>query len=143
LEGAGKGAVIRGVLAAVNEFQLGVEIGDVWWIPEELSSYPGGKGRFCLVVALETPPGPQVPARAHYVAGSTSSGGGSKIVLEAGEAGLRKRTYFCFWWSGDIGIPVLVACGRFVGKLATERMGEIGAAIRASRRATLKRLVGC
>jgi hypothetical protein len=127
----------------VNQRDLKVEIGDVWWIPEELASYPGGKDRFCLVVALEMSPGSQLPARAHYVAGSTSAGGGTKIVLAPGEANLRQCTHFRFWWSGDIGIPTLVTCGRFVGKLATERLGEIGISICARRRSVLKRLVGC
>jgi len=131
------------VLGAVNLCDLKVEIGDVWWIPEELASYPEGKDRFCLVVALEMSPGSQLPARVHYVAGSTSAGGGIKIVLAPGEANLRKRTHFRFWWSGDIGIPALVTCGRFVGKLARERLGEIGVAIRASRRSVLKRLADC
>jgi hypothetical protein len=131
------------VLAAVSQRDLKVEIGDVWWIPEELASYPEGKDRFCLIVALEMPAGERLPARAHYVAGSTSAGGGIKIVFAPGEANLRKRTHFRFWWSGDIGIPTLVTCGKFVGKLATERLGEIVAAIRASRRSVLKRLVGC
>lgn len=118
-----------------------IEIGDVWWIPEELVYFPGGKARFCLIVGLEMPAGSKLPGRAHYVAGSTSPRGGVKIVLESGEAHLPKLTHFGFWWSGDIGIPTLVMCGRFVGKLTTERLGEIGVAIRACKRSILKRLV--
>lgn len=44
-----------------------VEIGDVWWIPEQFNGYPGGKGRFCLVVALETSRGLTLSVRAHFV----------------------------------------------------------------------------
>ena len=128
-------------LATLSQPHLKVHVGDVWWLPEELSSYPGGKGRFCLVAALETPPGQDVPARAHYVAGSTSSGGPPEIVLEPGEANLPRRTHFRFWWSGDIDLATVVSKGRFKGRLDSARREEIGTAIRASKRAVLKRLV--
>jgi hypothetical protein len=129
-------------LATLSQPHLRVHVGDVWWLPEEQARYPGGKGRFCLVVALEGLPGTQVPARAHYVAGSTSPGGRPVIVLEAGHAGLRERTHFRFWWSGDIEIFKLVEAGRFKGRLDSLRRVEIDAAIRASKRAVLKRLLG-
>src|SRR5438034_7265305 len=97
-----------GALAELSQPHLRVHVGDVWWLPEEHARYPGGKGRFCLIVALETPPAGKVPARAHYVAGSTSPGGPPKLVLKAGEANLCYRTHFCFWWSSDIDIVTLV-----------------------------------
>ncbi len=128
-------------LATLSQPHLKVHVGDVWWVPEELASYPGGKGRFCLVVALETPPGQDVPARAHYVVGSTSSGGPPEIVLVPGEANLPQSTHFRFWWSGDIDLPTLVSRGRFKGRLDSARQEEIRIAIKASKRAVLKRLV--
>ena len=129
-------------LAQLSQPHLKVHVGDVWWLSEGHAGYPGGKGRFCLVVALETPPGAQVAARAHFVAGSTSSGGPPEIVLEVGEANLRARTHFRFWWSGDIDIVTLIQAGRFKGRLAPERRAEIPAAIRASKRTVLQKLVG-
>jgi hypothetical protein len=128
-------------LAELSQPHLRVHVGDVWWLPEEQARYPGGKGRFCLIVALETPPAAKVPARAHYVAGSTRPGGSPKLVVEAGDANLRNRTHFCFWWSSDIHIATLVQAGRFVGRLELGRRPEIVAAILGSKRAVLKRLV--
>lgn len=130
-------------LAGPNMPHLEVQIGDIWWLPEELAVYPGGKSRFCLVVAFETPLGSRNPARAHYVVGSTRSGGPPEIVLEPGETSLRERTYFRFWWSGGIAIATLVTGGRFRGRLDRTRQEEIGVAIRTSKRAALKRLVEC
>src|SRR5262245_37945707 len=88
------------MVAPTNATEL-VQVGDVWWIPEDVNGYPGGKGRFCLVVALEKPSGSALPVRAHYVAGTTEKGSRPQIVLEAGDAGLGRRGYFSFWWSGD------------------------------------------
>jgi hypothetical protein len=129
-------------LAQLSRPHLKVHVGDVWWLSEDLAGYPGGKSRLCLVVALETPPGTQVPARVHFVAGSTSAGGPPEIVLEIGEANLQTRTHFRFWWSGDIDLATLVQAGRFKGRLTPERRAEIVMAIRASKRAALKKLVG-
>jgi hypothetical protein len=117
------------------------EVGDVWWLPEEHARYPGGKDRFCLIVALERPPAAACAARAHYVAGSTQRGGNPRIVLEPGEANFRQRTYFGFWWSADIDISTLMQVGRYKGSLDLARRDEIAAAIRASKRIALKRLV--
>ena len=44
-----------------------VEGGDVWWLPEGVVSHPGGKDRFCLVVALEFGSGRSNAVRAHSV----------------------------------------------------------------------------
>ena len=130
-------------LSAVSQAQLTVHVGDVWWIPEDLNGYPGGKGRFCLIVALETPPGTSAPARAHYIAGSTASGSGPKIIVESGHAGLPRRTHFSFWWSGDINLWTLVAGGHFKGHLEPACHDEIRVAIFASKRVALKELVVC
>src|SRR6266568_7503825 len=106
-----RGATLRKVVPLPST----AEVGDVWWLPEEHARYPGGKDRFCLVVALERAPGATCAARAHYVVGSTQRGGRPEIVLEPGEANLRQRTYFRFWWSGDIDIPTLIQAGRYRG----------------------------
>ena len=128
-------------LAELSQPHLRVHIGDVWWLPEELAKYPGGKARYCLVVALETLSGGRIPARAHYVAGSTRPAGPPELVLEVGEANLRNRTHFRFWWSSDIEIATLVNAGRFIGRLDLGRRPEIAAAVHASKRAVLRRLV--
>lgn len=125
------------------EAPVQVKVGDVWWIPESVNGYPGGKGRCCLVVALEAPPGQAAPARAHYVAGTTQPGSRPQIIVESGEAGLEQRTHFSFWWSGDLGVTTLAALGCFKGRLDSTRDGEIRAAICGSKRAALKRLVVC
>jgi hypothetical protein len=127
--------------ASLSQPHLKINVGDVWWLPEEKVGFPGGKDRFCLIVALERPPGARVPARAHYVVGSTRSGGPPAIVVEAGEANLRKRTHFRFWWSGDIDLATLVEAGRLKGRLDPGRRDEIGAAVRVSNRSALKRLL--
>jgi hypothetical protein len=127
----------------VSEPDSPVEVGDVWWLPEALAGYPGGKDRFCLIVALENPNSSADRGRAHYVAGSTKPCGKPVIVFEPGEANLNKRGYFGFYWSGDISIAVLTKVGRLKGHLAPERKGEIRACICASKRIALKRLGGC
>ena len=131
------------LLAPEGQPDLKVQVGDVWWLPAELAFSPGGKGRFCLVVALERAVRSQFPARAHYVAGTTGAAGQPEIVLEAGEANLPERTHFRFWLSADIGLPTLVANGKLRGRLDPGRREEIDAAIRASKRTALKKLVGC
>ena len=129
-------------LAKLSKPHLKIHVGDIWWLPEALTAYSGGKDRFCLIVALERAAGSAIPARAHYVVGSTRGGGQPVIVLEVGEANLRQRTHFRFWWSGDIDLNTLVTEGRFKGRLDVTRRDEIGASIRTSKRAVLKRLVG-
>lgn len=132
-----------GPIAAPTKTAELVQVGDVWWIPDDMSGYPGGKGRFCLVVALEKSSGSVLPVRAHYVAGSTQKGSRPQIVLEPGDGGLDKRSYFSFWWSGDLSVTALATVGRFKGRLEPARHGEIRAAICASKRVVLKKLVAC
>ena len=127
-------------VAKLRQPHLIVDVGDVWWVPEQLARYPGGKDRYCLVVALETPPGIRVPTRAHYVAGSTRRCGPPLIIVQPGEATLPQRTHFGFWWSGDIDLATLVQAARFKGRLQAARQAEIILAIHASKRAVLKRL---
>jgi hypothetical protein len=108
-----------------------------------MNGFPGGKGRFCLVVALEASFSSMLPARAHYVAGSTKTGSKPELVLEVGEAGLDKVGYFSFFWSGDIGVTTLGIVGRLKGRVDSSRHAEIKAAICASRRLALRKLVTC
>ena len=131
---------VRGI---VGEPETRVEVGDIWWLPESVAGYPGGKNRYCLVVALEGPNRSVNPGRVHFVAGSTKSCGRPVIILNSGEATLNRTTYFGFWWSGDISISVLVGAGRLQGRITAERRSEIRAGICASKRVALKRLVGC
>lgn len=120
---------------------MAVQVGDVWWLPEAQAGYPGGKDRYCLIVALEIATGTKVALRAHYVVGSTSRGGRPEIVLERGEANLQQRTYFRFWWSGDIAVATLLRLGKRKGCIDPARCHEIRSAIHESKRAALKRLV--
>lgn len=136
----GLDASASAIAGQVSQPDLVVEVGDVWWLPEALARYPGGKDRFCLIVALEITCG-GITARAHYVVGSTKRCGAPKIVLEEGEANLHERTHFGFWWSGDIDVGTLTELGRLRGRLDAGRLGEIACAIRTSRRVALRRLV--
>jgi hypothetical protein len=124
-----------------------VEVGDVWWIPEQFNGYPGGKDRFCLVVGLETSRGLALSGRVHFIPGSTKPGrtksANPEIVFQAGEAGLPELTYFSFWFSSDLGIQTLTSCGRRCGKVDAQRLPEIRKAIAACRRPGLKRVASC
>jgi hypothetical protein len=119
----------------------GVGVGDIWWLPEAETRYPGGKDRYCLIVALETPPGSADPTRAHFVAGSRSSGGRPEVVVVPSEASLGSKTHFRFWWSGSVDLETLRSAGKFKGTLAKSRISEIAVAISASKRVVLKRLI--
>lgn len=134
---------MTGRVVQVSQAELRAEIGDVWWLPEQVAGFPGGKDRFCLIVALEGPNPSVNPGRVHFVAGSTKPCSKPVVVLEKGEAGLSQRSYFGFWWSGDISLPVLTGTGIFRGRLDPERRSEIRTAICASRRLALKRLARC
>lgn len=133
----------REVLAPVSQPDTKVEIGDVWWLPDELVGFPGGKGRFCLVVAVERAAGSNLPLQIHYVAGSTKSCRPPVVILEAGEANLDGRTYFGFWWSNANGLPAVTTVGRFIGRVDSRRLADIKSAISSSKRAALKRLASC
>jgi len=129
-----------------NSPSLHVEVGDVWWVPEQFNGYPGGKDRFCLVVGLETSLGSPLSARVHFIPGSTKPGRSKsahpQIVFQAGEAGLPELTYFSFWFSNDLGIQTITSCGRLRGKVDAQRLPEIRIAITACRRPGLKRVTG-
>lgn len=118
-----------------------VEVGDVWWLPEQHAKYPGGNDRFCLVVALEHTGGGSQAVLAHFVAGSTK---GRKepatISATAGDCGLSEDTYFRFTWSSSIDLTSLATHGKWRGRLDKTRLFEIEGAIKASNRVVLKRL---
>lgn len=119
-----------------------VEVGDVWWLPEENVKYAGGKDRFCLLVVLEPGRGESQPVRAHFVVGSTRrSSGPTTVRLAAGDAGVRRDTYFRFSWSGSVDLRTLVKVGEWKGRLGQGRLAEIETAIKASKRVVLKRLI--
>jgi hypothetical protein len=118
-----------------------VAVGDVWWLPAHVAQYPGGKDRYCLIVALETEPGQTQPSRAHYVVGSTGKGGRPAIVVQAGEAGPGKQTFFRFWWSGSTEISTITNSGKRAGNLVVARLPEIIAATRDCKLVRLKRLM--
>lgn len=92
------------------------------------------------MVHVETTPG-GTPGRVHLVAGSTQSGGGVRISLNAGESGLQESTSFRFFASGSISAAVMASDGTWAGRLARSRLPEIEAAIKASRLVALKRMV--
>ena len=110
--------------------------GEIWWIPEGLVVYRGEpKRRPCLVVALD-------PARAYLVPGTSGTASGPAVVVDAGETDLILRTEFDFSASFPLLRTDVTAKGKFAGAIATHRLDEIDAAIRASDRVALKRLVG-
>jgi hypothetical protein len=118
-----------------------VAVGEVWWLPAHVVQYPGGKDRYCLIVALEIEPGQTQPSRAHFVVGSTGKGGPPEIVVQPGEAGPGKQTFFRFWWSGYAEISTIVNSGKRVGILFGARLPEITAAVRKCKLVRLKRLM--
>ncbi len=118
-----------------------VAVGDVWWLPAHVANYPGGKDRYCLVVALETRPGQTQPSQAHFIVGSTAKGGGVEIVVQPGEAGPGQQTFFRFWQSGAADISTFVNSGKRVGSISVARLPEISTAVRDSKLVRLKRLM--
>jgi hypothetical protein len=125
-------------LRALQEQMLAV--GDIWWMPETLAQYPGGKDRFCLLVALERPPGGS-GAVVHFVAGSRNRSKANTIKVDSGSCGLKEDTYFRFWREASIAGGTLVGSGKLRGSLPAARLPEIEAAIRASKLVELKRLL--
>jgi hypothetical protein len=116
--------------------EMRVNAGEIWWLPAEWARFPGGKDRYCLVVAVEeAADGSQV--RVHYVCGTSKHGGGASIALAPGECGIRGGTRFAFFWHGTIDPITLKEKGRPLEPLATARCPEIQAAARDSRRPAL------
>jgi hypothetical protein len=106
-----------------------------------VAQYPGGKDRYCLIVALETVPGQTQASRAHFIVGSTAKGGRPEIVVRPGEVGTGKETFFRLWRSGSGDISTITAAGKRVGGLGTSRLVEITSAIQTCKLVVLKRLI--
>jgi len=83
--------------AAKLEAEIRVlSLGDVWWLPKEYVDYARPeKDRYCLLVALE-PKGADLPARAHFVAGTSKRATGPAIAVVAWEVGTGEDTEFDF-----------------------------------------------
>jgi hypothetical protein len=118
-----------------------VTVRDVWWVPcHHVAWFPGGKGRFCLVVGIEPVRGASPPL-VHLVAGSTRRmGGATALRVPAGLADLAEDTNFVFRFSGSLPATVLAVDGKPKGRLPEEWEARIAAAVMASRLAAVKRL---
>lgn len=115
-----------------------VEVGQVWRLPDRLVRYPGGKPRYCLVVAIETAVSGD-PVRAYVVPGSSHRGGNPRIVVAAEQAGTPLETCFRFFFAPAVNISDLIVC-QHVGDLPAERLAEISDCIHRSRLHVLKRI---
>jgi hypothetical protein len=116
-------------------------VGDVYWIPEERLNYDSGEpGRFSLLVFIESG-ADGAPVQAHFIVGSTKKGSSPRIIVEAGETDLERRSYFSFWKSSVVAISTLRAEGKFRGRLAATRLPEIDGAIADSNLTSLKMLM--
>jgi hypothetical protein len=61
-------------------------VGQCWWIPKEYVVYDprNEHDRYCLLLALEGSP---LPARAHFVVGTTKGASGPALEIAPGELG--------------------------------------------------------
>ena len=85
--------------------------GQVWWLPKEYVDYAKPeKDRYCLLVALE-PAGADLPARAHFVAGTTKGATGPALAVAAGEVGSGQETEFDFDRSFRVEAKLLIRVG--------------------------------
>lgn len=131
----------RAKLAARREAQIrALAVGQVWWLPKEHVDYAKPeKDRYCLLVALE-PKDADVPARAHFVAGTTKGATGPALAVMAGEVGTGEDTEFDF----DRGFPVetktLTKVGKKKGELKSNRLDELKRKIEASTLVAIQRL---
>ena len=115
-------------------------VGEVWWLPRELVDYAKPeKDRYCLLVALE-PSGADVPARAHFVAGTTKGATGPTLAVTAGEVGTGEDTEFDFDRSFAIETRTLIQAGKRKGGLKSERLDELKRKIQASTLVAVQRL---
>lgn len=124
-------------LAPLARLDLGVEIGDIWHIPQEhLNFRSDSSHRFCLLVRLEPARSQGSPVRAHFIVGSHQTGSKPRLIVQPGEVpGWSEPTYFSFWTSSAVELRVLRALGArsWKGRLAAARLAEIEAAIAATR----------
>jgi len=124
-------------LAQLARLDLGVEVGDIWHIPQEhLNFCSDSSHRFCLLVRLEPARSQGVPVRAHFIVGSHQKGSKPRLIVQPGEIpGWSEPTYFSFWTSSPVDLTVLRALGArsWRGRLAASRLSEIEAAIAATK----------
>lgn len=132
-------------LAKLAEAKLETEIralslGNVWWLPKEYVDYAKPeKDRYCLLVALE-PKGAELPARAHFVAGTTKGATGPALAVVAWEVGTGEDTEFDFDRSFPIETRTLVKVGKKKGGLKSDRVDELKRKIEASNLLAVQRL---
>ena len=117
-----------------------LKVGQVWWLPREYVDYAKPeKNRYCLLVALE-PKGADLPARAHFVAGTTKRATGLALAVSAGEVGTGEDTEFDFDRSFPVETKTLVRVGRQKGELKASRLNELKLNIVASSLLAVQRL---
>ena len=94
-------------LTQLAEIRAGlVAPGEIFWLPTSLIMFYDSDRdeRPCLVVGVDR-------ARAHLVPGTTKRRGGCCVVVQPGETGLPKRTYFDFSFSFSLALLNLVNSG--------------------------------
>jgi len=132
-------------LAALSQPHLGLCEGDVFWVPEQHLNYHSGKaGRFCVLVALETPAGSPAPTIGHLVVGSTSpewDDSVPEIMALCGEGGLPEDTFFSFRMASSIDLALLREVGRYLDRLDQKRTLEMREAVLASTLVAVKRVL--
>jgi hypothetical protein len=108
----------------------------IFWLPTRLIVFHESDRdqRPCLVVAVDA-------ARAHLVPGTTKHGGGPRVVVPPGETDLPKRTWFDFSFSFTLPMLDLVHRGDSAGSLHESRWPDVIAAVDASGRVALIRVV--
>jgi hypothetical protein len=114
--------------------------GQVWWLPKEHVDYARPKkDRYCLLVALE-PKGAELPARAHFVAGTTKGATGPGLAVDAGEVGSGQDTEFDFDRSFPVETKTLIRVGKQKGELKPARLDEMKRKIEVSSLLAVQRL---
>lgn len=123
-------------LTQLAEIRAGlVAPGEIFWLPTSLIMFYDSDRdeRPCLVVGVDR-------ARAHLVPGTTKRRGGCCVVVQPGETGLPKRTYFDFSFSFSLALLNLVnSCHPKV--LDVGRWPDVVAAVDSSQQVALKRVV--
>ena len=129
------------ILEKLAQAHLGVAIGDIFHLPQTLLSYQSTRShRYCLLVALQGPPG-GAPTRAHFIVGSRQQGSHPQLRVDIGETDLPKVTYFSFWCSSAVDLADLRR-DAWRGRLDPARLPEIRNCIMSSRLVSLKLVVG-
>lgn len=118
-----------------------LQVSDVWWLPNEhVSELKPATDAFCLVAGIErTSAG--LPAVVHVVAGSRKQSSRATVVVDPSEIDLTETTYFRFWRSKGLPPTTILESGKWKGRLAPPREGDIQRAISESNLVVLKGLV--